>query len=167
MKKSVFISFSLVMFVVLSAFSVHKFYVSIYQIQYAQEKKMLQITSRIFVDDLNTVLKRKYNKKTFLGEPNESQEDVALMEKYLLEHISIKINGHAKPIRYLSKEMEGNVLICYYNSKDISKIKSFEIQNTALLELSEDQQNIVQTTIYGKKQNLLMTTDNVKGLLNF
>lgn len=166
MKKSVFISFAILLFVCLSAFSAHKFYVSIYQINYAQEKKMVQITSRIFVDDLNTVLKEKYKKKTFLGEPNESPEDVALMKKYLLENLSIKINGKPKSINYLSKEMEGNVLICYYNIKDISKIKSFEIQNTVLLELSNDQQNIIQTNFYNKKQSLLLTPDNVKGLLN-
>ena len=166
MKKSVFISCSIFLFICLSAFSVHKFYVSIYQINYAQEKKMLQITSRIFVDDLNTVLKEKYKRKTFLGEPNESPDDVALMKKYLLENLTIKINGKLKPINYLSKEMEGNVLICYYNIKDVSKIKSFEIQNTVLLELSNDQQNVIQTTFYGKKQSLLLTPDNVKGLLN-
>ncbi|MGH2664965.1 DUF6702 family protein [Flavobacterium sp.] len=165
MKKSLFISVSILLFVGLSAFAVHKFYVSIYQINYVQEKKMIQITSRIFVDDLNTVLKEKNKRKTFLGEANESPGDVALMKKYLLENLSIKINGQSKPINYLSKEMEGNVLICYYNIKDISKIKSFEIQNTALLELNDDQQNIIQANIYNKKQSLLITVDNVKGLL--
>lgn len=165
MKKTVAISFLTFLFLSLSGFAMHKFYVSIYQINYAPEKKMLQITSRIFVDDLNTVLKEKYRRKTFLGEKNESEEDVVLMKKYILDNLTIKINGQPKPIHYLSKEMEGNVLICYYNIKEISKIKLFEIQNTVLLELNEEQQNIIQTNIYNKKQNLLITPENVKGLL--
>lgn len=127
---------------------------------------MLQITSRIFTDDLNVVLKKKFNKKTHIGEAEESSEDIALMKKYILENFTVKINGQQKTIHYLSKELEGNVLICYYRITDISKIKSIEIQNTALLELNDEQQNIIQTTIYGKKQSLLLTFENVKGLLN-
>jgi hypothetical protein len=156
----------LLLFFVLTGFSMHKFYVSIYQIDYAQDKSMLQITSRIFVDDLNAVLKSKFNKETHLGAANESEEDVVLMKKYLLEKFSIKVNGNPKAINYLSKELEANVLICYYNIKEIKKIKSIEIQNTALFELNSEQQNIIQTNIYKKKKNLLLTSDNVKGLLN-
>lgn len=166
MKKSVYISFLIVLLVGMSSFAIHKFYVSIYQINYAQEKKMLQITSRIFTDDLNVVLKKKFNIKTHAGEAEESPEDIVLMKKYILENFTIKINGQQKTIHYLSKELEGNVLICYYRITDISKIKSIEIQNTALLELNDEQQNIIQTNIYGKKQSLLLTFENVKGLLN-
>ncbi len=126
---------------------------------------MLQITSRIFVDDLNAVLYKKYNKKTFLGDQNESPEDIVLMKKYMLDNFSIKVNGLQKPIHYLSKEIETNVVICYFNIKDISKIKTLEVKNTVLLELNSEQQNIIQSTIYGEKQSLLLTEDNFSGML--
>jgi len=165
MKKIISNLFLVALLLGISAFGIHKFYVSIYQINYAQEKKMLQITSRIFVDDLNTVIYAKYHQKTALGEKNESLEDVALMKKYILENFSVKINGQPKPINYLSKEMEGNVLICYYNVKEISKIKTLEIQNSVLMDLNDEQQNIMQTNIYNKKNSLLFTAGNVKGML--
>jgi hypothetical protein len=149
----------------ITSFEVHKFYVSIYQINYASEKKMLQITARIFSDDLNDVLLKKYNQTTFLGEQKESAEDVGLMKKYLLENCIIKVNGQQVAINYLSKEMEGNVVICYFNSKDISKIKTIEIKNTALFELDAEQQNIIQTTIYGKKQSLLLVSERPSGVI--
>lgn len=153
------------LFFALSSFAVHKFYVSIYQINYAQDKKMLQITSRIFVDDLNNILKIRFGQKTNLGEPNESPNDVALMKKYIFENFTVKVNGQSKAINMVSKEMEGNVLICYYNVKDISKIKTLEIHNSVLHDYVEDQQNIIQTTLYGNKQSFLFTPGNAKGLL--
>ncbi len=165
MRKLSFLAVLVVLFVSVSSFEMHKFYVSIYQIKYAQEKKMLQITSRIFVDDLNNIIKEKYHVKTNLGEPNESAEDIALMKKYIFENFSIKVNNQPKQINFASKEMEGNVLICYYNVKEVSKIKTLEIQNSVLLDLNEEQQNIIQTTIYNKKQNLLLTPGNAKGML--
>ncbi len=165
MKKNTFYTLIAIIFLTLSSFGIHKFYVSIYQINYASEKKMLQITSRLFVDDVNAVLYKKYGKKTYLGEKNESQEDVNLMKKYILDNFSLKVNGQLKPINYLSKEMEGNVIICYYNIKDISKIKSLEVKNSALIELNAEQQNIIQSTIYGEKQSLLLTEGTLSGML--
>ena len=68
--------------------------------------------------------------------------------KYILDNFSLKVNGQLKPINYLSKEMEGNVIICYFNIKDISKIKSLEVKNSALIELNSEQQNIIQSTMW-------------------
>jgi hypothetical protein len=139
--------------------------VSIYQIHAAPEKKMLQITSRIFMDDLNAVLYKNYHTKTHLGEQNESPEDVVLMKKYILEHFAIKVNGLPKTIHYLSKDYEGNVIICYYKVNDVTAIKTLEVNNSVLMDLNAEQQNIIQTTIAGKKQSLLLTEANTKGIL--
>jgi hypothetical protein len=45
-----------VSFLSLTSFGFHKFYVAVYQINFAPEKEMLQITSRVFADDLNKAL---------------------------------------------------------------------------------------------------------------
>lgn len=166
MKKLIFIGL-FIAFGTLASFTAHKFYVSIYQINYAPEKKMLQITSRIFIDDLNEALLKNYKRKTFLGETNESADDVALLKKYLLDHFSIKANGQSKTINYLSHEFENNVIICYFNVKEATKIKTIEIRNNALFELFDDQQNIIQANIHGRKQNLLLTADNASGVLKW
>lgn len=165
MKKHIKISLLTILIIVFSSFTVHKFYVSIYQINYAPEKKMLQITSRIFVDDLNKMLSEKYKTKINLGEKEESEKDVELMKKYIFENFKISINGKPKIINFVNKEMEGNVLICYYNVKEISKIKTVEIQNAVLLEFNDEQQNIVHTNIFGNKKSFLFSGTNAKGLL--
>ncbi len=59
MKKTVLIAFTGILFCSFSAFEVHKFYMAIFQVNYASEKKMLQITSRIFMDDLNLAIEKK------------------------------------------------------------------------------------------------------------
>ena len=156
-----------VLFIALSSFGVHKFYVSIYQINYVPEKKMLQITSRIFMDDLNYVLEKNFKKKVNIGEPVENEEDVSMMKKYIENNFSIKINGRPKQINFLSKESDNNVVVCYFNVKDILKVNSIEIQNKILLDLNSDQQNIIQTNIYGKKKSLMFEGENFTDILKF
>lgn len=155
----------LLIFVCLSSMALHKFYTSIYQINYAPQKKMIQITSRIFIDDLNEAISKRYNTKCKIGTEKETPQDEAAMQKYLAEKFILKVNGVSKPMIFRSKEIEANVLVCYFRITDISKISKLEIENSALTELFPEQQNIIQANISGEKQSLLLTDDNFKGML--
>lgn len=151
----------------MSSFAVHKFYMAIYQINYAPEKKMLQITARIFVDDLNRAIEKKYNKKTFLGSTKESIESQELLKKYLSESFIIQINGQTTTMNFLSKEMDGDVLVCYLSIKDIKKIKTIEIYNSVLIECFVEQQNIVHVTAFNIKKSFLFTESSTKQVLKY
>ncbi|GAA3766254.1 DUF6702 family protein [Flavobacterium ginsengiterrae] len=157
-----------ILFLSLSAFGFHKFYVGVYQVEYAAEKKMIQITSRIFIDDLNNALEKKYHKKTFVGTEKETQADVDLFKKYLAENFTIKINGQLKPITFLSKEVEsGDVLVCYSRIKDVDKFKTIEISNTILVDWNGEQQNITHISAFGTKRSVLFTESSRKELLKY
>ena len=167
MKKTILITFFGILFLTLTSFSVHKFYVALYQVNYAPEKKMLQITTRIFVDDLNSAVGKKYSKKINLGSENESVDDVNFLKKYFSEKFYIKVNGQTKPILFLSKEMEGDVLICYFSMKEIQKINSLEIYNAVITEGNAEQQNIMHFNVSGVKNTLLFTESTSKGMLKY
>lgn len=157
------VSFLLLFF--LTAMSVHKFYVSTYQVNYVSQKKMMQITSRIFIDDLIEALEKKYKKRAYVGTNRQTEADIDLMKKYIAEKCIIKINGEQKSFTYLSNELEANVLVCYFSIKNISKLNTLSIENSALMELNGYQQNVIQANIDGDKKSLLLTVDNFKGTL--
>ena len=167
MKKILLITFFGLLFLTTTSFAVHKFYVALYQVNYAPQKKMLQITARIFVDDLNASIGKKYTKKVNLGSEKETVEDLALLKKYLTEKFSIKVNGQPKSMVLLSKEMEGDVLICYLSIKEIPKINSIEIYNTIIVEGNSEQQNIMHFNVSGVKNTILFTESTSKGMLKY
>jgi hypothetical protein len=165
MKKQHKIFLVFILFILLTSFNFHKFYVAIYQINHEPRKKMIQVTARFFVDDMNDALEKKFSVKTFLGEQKETAEDENLLKKYLSEKLQLKVNGEKKAMNFHSKELENNVLICYISFKDVTKIKALEVENTILTELYEEQQNIIQTNFNGEKQSLLLTSEKTKGML--
>lgn len=140
---------------------------AIYQVNYAPEKKMLQITSRISVDDLNKALEKKYNKKLYLGTEKELPEEMFLLKKYFFENFSIKINGQTKTVNFLSKEIKGDILICYCNVKEITKISSLEIFNSVLLDWNSEQQNMIHISVFGEKKSVLFTDSNRNKTLKY
>ncbi|WP_264552187.1 DUF6702 family protein [Flavobacterium sp. N2038] len=157
-----------ILFLSLSAFAFHKFYVGVFQVNYAAEKKMIQITSRIFIDDLNNGLEKKYHKKAFVGTDKETPEDIELLKKYLTENFAIKINGQTKVITFLFKEVESNdVLVCYSRVKDVDKFKTLEISNSILVDWNAEQQNITHISAFNTKKSVLFTESSRKELLKY
>jgi hypothetical protein len=157
-----------VLFLSLSSFAFHKFYMGVFQVNYAAEKKMIQVTSRIFIYYFNTVFDKKKNKKTYNSTEKDTPEDLELFKKYLSENFIIKVNGQSKPITFLSKEIEaGDVLVCYSRIKDVEKFKTLEILNTILLDWNAEQQNITHISAFGTKKSVLFTESSRKEVLKY
>jgi hypothetical protein len=165
MKKLLKTGLLFLFFVGLTAAASHRFYVAIYQIDFSPQKKRVEITTRIFIDDLNEAVTKAYKKSTNIGTENETPEDVVLLKKYLAENFKLSINGKPKAYTYLSNEVESNVVICYLSIKDITKVSSLEVENGILTEVHPEQQNIIQFNNNGKKQNLLLSSAITKGML--
>jgi hypothetical protein len=165
MKKTVLFSFLVISSLIISGFGIHKFYMGIYQINYVSEKKMIQITTRVFIDDFNKVLQKKYNKKLYLATEKETAEELDLVKKYLSEKLTIKINGVSKPIEFLSKEIDDDILICYGRIKEIPKIKTIEMHNAVFTDYIMEQQNVVHLVYLDKKNSFLFTESSTTQML--
>ena len=146
-----------ILFWALSAAAVHKFHMALFQIDFVPEKKMLQITSRIHIDDLNKALEKKHNKKISIGDEKQKSEDLHLLKTYLTNNFSIKVNDQLKPIHYLSQEIDGDELVCYYTIKGVTKINAIEIYNSVLIEVFADQQNMININLAGGKKSFILT----------
>ncbi|MEQ3661871.1 MAG: DUF6702 family protein [Flavobacterium sp.] len=159
-----------VLFVVLllvSSFSLHKFYVSVTQIDFVPKKQRIEITSRIFIDDFEKVLKKKYNKDFYLSTKKEIPETNDYIQKYLEEKFKLVINNKPYKVTFITKEVEDDVLICYLKVQFSEKITTFEIFNSVLTEIFDEQKNIVHTDINGNKKSVLLTYSERSILLEF
>jgi len=148
----------LLLAVIVTAMAPHKFYVAVFQVKHVPEKKVLQITSRIFIDDLDAALSKKYNKNFYLSTSREIPESNDYIGRYLSEKLTVTINSASIPVKFLGRETEDDVLICYYTVPADGKIRSVEIKNTTLFESFPDQQNIIHLTINNTKKSLLLTS---------
>ena len=146
----------------------HKFYVSVTNIKYSEKDKALQITTRIFIDDFENVLKERYELDTYLATDKESDVADEYIEKYLRAKFAIRINDTDKSFDFLGKEYENDVIICYLEvpEVDLGNKVSIEIQNEILTDLFDEQQNIVHFKIKGKKKSFVLMKERTKGMLN-
>jgi hypothetical protein len=150
------IFFGISLFFVATAFGVHKFYVSIYQVSLNTQKQRLEIATRIFTDDLNDVLSKKYKTKTHIGEAGQTEADLKLFEQYFLEKCKITIDKQPKKIVLVNTDLETNVFIAYFVIQKVNRFKTIQIENNCLLDFNNEQQNIIQTNINNNKKVFLL-----------
>ncbi|NND14733.1 MAG: hypothetical protein HKN89_00235 [Eudoraea sp.] len=161
----------LILFLGLSLLSLtvaHKFYVSVTNIQYSEKEETLQITTRIFIDDLEAVLLERYGAKTLLATDNEIDDANNYIEKYLNQKMVFKVNGQHIPYTFLGKEYDTDIAICYLELPvgPLSEIKTLEIQNDVLTDMFEEQQNVVHFRIADKRRSFVLLRESNKGMLN-
>lgn len=146
----------------------HKFYVSVTNVTHSEKNEALQITSRVFIDDLEEVLKERYDIEANLDSEQESEITQEYLKKYLRAKFVVEVNGELRSYEYVGKKFDNDVVIFYLEIPELkfSELKSIQIQNEMLTDMYDEQQNILHFKIDGKKKSFVLMKENTKGVLN-
>lgn len=146
----------------------HPIHVSIAEIDHNAEAKALQITLRIFIDDLEVSIRNKVNSPEMdLLNPGGSKNTDQLVKDYLAEVLKLKVDKKAVQTNYLGHEIEGPAMICYIEVPNVKKFKSIEVTNKAILETHEDQSNLINVNYKEKVKSLRLTNEKPTGVVTF
>ena len=161
------LKFILIIFLIpIFAFSMHKYYISLTNIEYKKENNSLQITVKLFIDDLQETINNTYNTNHELTLQNERSEVDSLIVKYSTDHFKIELNETATKYLYLGKEYDSDVVYLYFEIENIQNFYSIGIQNNMLIEFFPEQKNIVKLNINKKKKSFILTSENDKEMFD-
>ena len=139
----------------------HDFHVSVCEIEYDEKRKALEVTHRLFLDDLEETLRHWSGDNTIdVMNPPDKSEFQQMLGKYLLEKFSVRVNDKQVDLKFLGAEIEDDVMYCYIDIINIKKLNSIEITNTTLLDLYEDQTNIVHIIVNKETKSLKLDKKN-------
>lgn len=168
MMNKILLLFLFVVSVPLSSFTTaHKFYVSVTQVDYNAKQQSLQIVSRVFVDDIEELLKERYDKSTNLDKDEESPGVDKNLAIYLNQKLQFVVNGEEVSFKFLGKEYEDDLIICYLEIENITSLNTIEITNQVLMDLFEEQQNIVHVKKGNQRKSLILEKEKALGMLKF
>ena len=127
----------------LTAFLVHPYYMSVTELEYKSADKEIQISSKIFIDDLEYALQEEYKTKVEILNAADQKKNEALLDKFFRKHLKLSVDG--KPVSYqlIGFEREEEAIWTYLVVKNISKLKSATVFNDLLYNYRDDQINII------------------------
>ncbi len=146
----------------------HPVHMSVTEINYSEKDKALQITSRIFIDDLELSIRRELKDEDLdLLKPSNGKTTDQLVSAYLAKHLKVKVDGKQVVQKYLGSEVEDVAIICYIEIPNIKKLKTIEPFNDVIQETHADQSNLVHVTYKEKLKSLRLTIEKPSDLLTF
>ena len=161
----VFLSFK---WFAISLFSLlHPFYVSVTEINHNAKDKTLEITCKVFADDMENILKQNYKQPVDFTDAKQQEKIDKLMFDYFSTHLVLAPNGKAVKLQYIGFERDSESVYCYLEAQGITSLKKLNISNSILHDLTSDQINIMHVMVDGKRQSYKLDFPKKETSFNF
>ena len=144
----------------------HKFYISKTIIEFNPRSQQLEISVKMFTDDVEYMLGQVHGKPVKLGTDNESADADALLEQYLKQHFLCAVDGVGMEWRWVGKEVESDLIYCYLELYRKPDFTTFTLTNDLLVAYFPNQQNIVDLSIMGNTQTLVFDRQRTRQTFN-
>ena len=145
----------------------HPYHVSVCEIQHAAKIKSLEITFRIFTDDLDACLGKVYHKKFDHCQTENKALTDSLLSLYINKHFNIATDQKKRTVKYLGFECNKDATIIYLECPKTAHFKEIGINCDVLTSTFEDQSNLVHVKYLGQLKSLRLTASQKSGTLNF
>ncbi len=148
----------------------HPFHASVCYIEHNPQSKILEISLKLFGDDLDLALTHAYGKRFFVGTPAESPETNERLKEFLQRNLRFTVNGSPMTFAFLGKESPDDAnfeLWCYLEIGQVAALSQLEVTNTLLTDRFNDQTNIVKIKANGKSESLVLNHWNTTGSCRF
>lgn len=124
----------------------HDIHISMCELRYNEQSSSFEVAIKIFIDDLETALKKQNITGLHIGLPNESDVADEYISSYIHDQFSINVNGTKLVPEFVGKEVtDDNIAVwCYLEYKtQIPRAAKCTLTNKVLFEVYNDQRNIM------------------------
>ena len=135
----------------------HKFYVSLTEIHCRAERGTIEVSMRIFPDDLDRAIRAITGTTPHIATKMEHDSADTWIAAYLESSFRLSFNGTEPRFHYLGKQPEDDAIWCFMEAELPALPDQVWIENRVLTEIYEDQKNIVQFYYNDFNKGVLLT----------
>ena len=133
----------------------HPLHITICEIEYDDERKALEITQRVFLDDLELeVRNERADPDLDILQPDNGLTVDDLLKEYMKKHVKVSLEGKEQVYHYLGHEVEGDAVYCYFEIQKVRKVRSVGLFNDILINTHDDQVNLVHVEVDGEIKSM-------------
>jgi hypothetical protein len=138
--------------------SVHDFHISRTEVNFDTASKDLQLSMHIYIDDLEDALSKTGVKDLHLCTPKESLNANIAIANYLNTKFVVTVDGKILQPTWIGKEASKDLqaVWCFQEISTSSAPKSITIKHNLLIEIFNDQKNMLEFTIDGKRKSYII-----------
>lgn len=146
---------------------IHPFHVSTTEINHNAKDKILEVSCRIFTDDFEKVLEKKYKTEVDLTHPKDKTAIDKIVSDYIVKHLQVKADGKQVALSYLGFEIDNDAVSVYLEVDNIVSVKKIETTDSILYDQFDDQISIIHVIIGGNRKSLELTNPDTQASFQF
>jgi hypothetical protein len=140
----------------------HPFHLSVTEMKYNATERTLEISTKLFINDLEDAIKRKFGKKADLFLHADGAESKNLLNQYIQQNLQILLDNKNISFTLLGSEREDNALWIYLETPAVAAPRNVSIINNLLFDLFDDQANIIHFSLNGQRKSKKLNAPNGK-----
>lgn len=131
----------------------HPFYVSVVEINHNSSDKTLEISCKLFADDMEDVLKQQFKTSVDLTSNNQQAQNNKLITAYVQAHLQVAADDKAQKLQYVGFEKESESVYCYFEVPQADAPKKLTVTNSLLHDFTKSQINIIHVMANGQRKS--------------
>ncbi len=145
---------ALYIYILLSFLTVHDFHLSKTEMRYKEDISTIQISTHIFIDDLEEILSIQGYTDLSLFTEKEDPEAEQIIYDYIKSNLLLEVDGREMEFVWVGKEISDDLAAvwCYLEIPDTQILNNVQLVNRVLHDLYDDQKNVVSFQINSQKK---------------
>lgn len=131
----------------------HPIFVSVTEIEHNAADKSLEISCKIFTEDLESTLRKVYNTKVDLLDVRNKPAMNTLVSDYVKKHLVINVDGRVANLQFIGFEQQEEGIVSYYEVKNIDRVKKVMVTDNILYEYYNQQMGIIHVKVNGERKS--------------
>lgn len=145
---------SMLQYLAAASFSIfHPFFVSVTEINHNAKAQSVEISCRMFYDDLEHVLEKQYRTRLDIVKPANKPQLEKILSDYIHKHLIIKVDGKVLNPAYMGYEIQEDGAWAYLEVKGIAKAQKIEVHDDLLYSEHAEQINMLHVTVNGERKS--------------
>jgi hypothetical protein len=145
----------------------HPIFMSVTEIEHNAKDKTLEISCKIFTDDLEKALRQTYKGTVDLINPKDKAVMNKLVSDYVQNHLAVAVDGKKTAMQFIGYEQQEEGILSYYQVNNITAVRKIDITDNILYEYKKEQIEIIHVTVDGNRKSTKLNNPDEKASFEF
>jgi len=145
----------------------HPIFMSVIEIEHNAKDKTLEISCKIFTDDLEKTLRQTYKGSVDLINPKDKAAMNSAVNEYIQKHFSLMVNGKKVSLQFIGYEQKEEAIMSYLQVDNINSVNKIDITDNILYEYKKEQLQIIHAMVDGNRKSTRLNNPDDKCSFEF
>ena len=145
----------------------HVFYVSIARVRWNADEARLDVSVRIFTDDLEEAIIAEGGPRLRLWTGQAHADRDRHVSDYLASRMAFRVNGADRQLTWAGMEDALDATACLVQITGVDRVETIEVENRILIDMFDTQANVMRFEIGGEKKYVNLSKKTFRGTVRF